>query len=135
MGQRRRRASSAIALLYSERLLAHFQSPRNAGELPGASITVDAENPACGDRLRLSVRLDGERIAEARFLAKGCTASIAAGSALTVWLTGKSLAEVAGAGKSGIRDAVEAELGGLPPASRHAAALCADAAGQLLKSR
>lgn len=121
--------------LYSERLLAHFQSPQNAGEVGGADLVADAGNPACGDRLRLSVRLAEGRFAEVRFLAKGCTASIAAGSALTVWLTGMGIEEVAKAGDAAVKQAVEEELGGLPPASRHAAVLCADAVRLLLQSR
>jgi len=115
--------------------LAHFQSPQNAGELAAPDLVVHAENPACGDRLRLSVRLVEGRFAEVRFLAKGCTASIAAGSALTVWLTGMGIEEVAKMGDAAVRQAVEEELGGLPPTSRHAAVLCADAVRRLLQSR
>jgi len=121
--------------LYSERLLAHFQSPQNAGEIASPDLIADAENPACGDRLRLTVRLVEGRFAEVRFQAKGCTASIAAGSALTVWLTGMGIEEVAKVGDAAVRQAVEEELGGLPPASRHAAVLCADAVRLLLQSR
>lgn len=120
--------------MYSERLLTHFRDPSNAGQLPAPALTVDVENPACGDRLRLSARIDDGRFAEVRFLAKGCTASIAAGSALTVWMTGKSVAEVAKMDGAAIHQAVEDKLDGLPPASRHAAALCADAVRQLLRS-
>ena len=121
--------------LYSERLLAHFQSPQNAGELAAPDLVVQADNPACADRLRLSVRLVEGRFAEVRFLAKGCTASIAAGSALTVWLTGMGIEEVAKMGDAAVRQGVEEELGGLPPTSRHAAVLCADAVRRLLQSR
>ena len=95
---------------------------------------MDVENPACGDRLRLSARIDDGCFAEVRFLAKGCTASIAAGSALTVWMTGKTVAEIARMDGAAIRQAVEDELDRLPPASRHAAALCADAVRRLLQS-
>ena len=120
--------------MYSERLLAHFRDPSNAGELPAPALTVDVENPACGDRLRLSAHIEDGRFAEVRFLAKGCTASIAAGSAQTVWMTGKTVAEVAKMDGAAIRQAVEDELGGLPPASSHAAALCADSVRRLLQS-
>jgi nitrogen fixation NifU-like protein len=120
--------------LYSERLLAHFREPSNAGELPAPALTVDVENPVCGDRLRLSARIDDGRFAEVRFLAKGCTASIAAGSALTVWMTGKTVAEIAKLDGTAIGQAVEDSLGGLPPASQHAAALCADAVRRMLQS-
>ena len=115
--------------MLSERLLDHFQNPRNAGELPAPAVKVDVTNPACGDMLRLSARLGNGRVVEARFLTRGCTASIAASSALTEWLTGRSLAEV-GAITAGI---VEAAVGGLEAASQHAAVLCVDATRALLK--
>jgi nitrogen fixation NifU-like protein len=82
--------------IYSDALLDHFRNPRNVGELDAPAITIEASNPACGDILRLSARVDNGAIAEARFKARGCTASIAAGSALTVWLVGRTRSELAG---------------------------------------
>jgi nitrogen fixation NifU-like protein len=115
--------------MYPERLLEHFQNPRNVGELAPPAITVEVSNPACGDILRLSVRWDEGRVAEARYKVRGCTASIAAGSALTEWMTGRSRAELGALTANTIDDAV----GGLPPASRHAAALCVDGVKALLR--
>ena len=112
----------------SERLLDHFQNPRNAGELSPPAVVVDVTNPACGDMLRLSARFSNGRVAEARFLTRGCTAAIAAGSALTEWMTGKSCGELAQLAPADIETAV----GGLQPASKHAAVLCVDAVRQLL---
>ena len=116
--------------MYSARLLDHFQNPRNAGELPPPAVTIELSNPACGDILRLSARLNAEgRIAEARFKSRGCTASIAAGSALTEWLLGKTPREA-----DAIRAVdVEDTLGGLEPESKHAAVLCVDAARALAR--
>jgi len=108
--------------MYPPRLLDHFQNPRNVGELAPPAIIVEVSNPACGDVLRLSVRWEAGRVAEARYKVRGCTASIAAGSALTEWLTGKNRQELAGFDPGEIDEAV----GGLPPASKHAAVLCAD---------
>lgn len=108
--------------MHSERLLDHFRSPRNPGELAPPAIKVDVTNPACGDMLRLSARFEGGRVAEARFLTRGCTASIAACSALTEWMTGKTPAELAALNAPVIEEAV----GGLEPASKHAAVLCVD---------
>jgi len=108
--------------LYSAELLDHFANPRNAGELAAPTYRVSCENPVCGDQLRVTVICSDERIAEVRFLARGCTASIACSSALTELLSGKRLSEL-----SGIRAAqVEAAVGGLIPESKHAAVLCAD---------
>ena len=115
--------------MHSERLLDHFQNPRNPGELPPPAVVVDVTNPACGDMLRLSARVEHGRIAEARFLTRGCTASIAASSALTEWMSGKTPVEVAALTAAAIEDAV----GGLEPASKHAAVLCVDAARQWLR--
>ena len=115
--------------MYSERLLEHFRNPRNVGELPSPALTVEVSNPACGDILRLSVRFEGGAVREARYKTKGCTASIAAGSALTEWLAGKAKAEL-----GGFQPAVVEELvGGLEPESKHAAVLCADAIRALLR--
>jgi len=111
-----------------ERLLDHFQNPRNVGELGPPAVTVDVTNPACGDMLRLSVLFENDRVTEARFKTRGCTASIAASSALTEWMTGKSRVELKAVSAQVIEDAV----GGLEPASKHAAVLCVDAVRRVL---
>jgi len=116
--------------VFSETLLDHFRNPRNSGDLPGATATVEVTNPVCGDVLRLAVRLEKGRIATARFRAQGCVASIAASSVLTELLTGKSSTEALGITPNHISEA----LGGLPPATFHAAQLCADAVAALLRA-
>src|SRR5579862_9845684 len=108
--------------MYSEQLLDHFQNPRNVGELAPPAVIVEVENPACGDILRLSVRFEGDRVAEARYKIRGCTASIAAGSALTTWMTGRTRADLKALGTADI----EAGVGGLAAESKHAAVLCVD---------
>jgi len=116
--------------MYSERLLDHFRKPRNVGELPPPAITVEVSNPVCGDILRISVRFDGPMVAEARYKTRGCTASIAAGSALTEWLAGKSKQDLSAFEASMVEDLV----GGLSAESKHAAVLCADAVKSVLRS-
>ncbi len=116
--------------LYSERLLDHFNNPRHAGVLAPPAIVVQVENPACGDILKLSARVDGDRVVAAAFQVRGCTASIAAGSALAQWLQGQSIEGLKAFRESIIEDA----LGGLPAASRHAAALCFSGVKALLAS-
>ena len=115
--------------MYPERLIEHFQNPRNVGELAVPAVVVEVSNPACGDILRLSARFEGSQVAEARYKVRGCTASIAAGSALTEWMIGKSREELRGFTASIIDEAV----GGLPSASQHAAVLCADGIKALLQ--
>ena len=115
--------------MYPPRLIDHFQNPRNVGDLGPPAIRVEVANPACGDILRLSVRFEDGRVAEVRYKVRGCTASIAAGSALTEWMAGKTRAELGAFDGALIDDAV----GGLPGASKHAAVLCADGVKKLFE--
>jgi nitrogen fixation NifU-like protein len=116
--------------VHSELLLEHFRNPRNIGQLPPPAITVDVSNPACGDLLRLSARFKDGRIAEARFQVRGCTASIAAGSALSEWMLGKTRAQL----RELTAEMIESALDGLEPASKHAAVLCVDGAKAIARS-
>ncbi len=77
--------------------------------------------------LRLSARFEEGRVAEVRYQTRGCTASIAAGSALTEWMMGKSREEL----KTLTPGVIEELVDGLEPASKHAAVLCVDAAKKL----
>jgi nitrogen fixation NifU-like protein len=115
--------------MYPPALIEHFENPRNVGELAPPAITVDVANPACGDTLRLAVRFEDGRAAEVRYKVRGCTASIAAGSALTEWMAGKTRVDLAAFDPAVIDRAV----GGLPAASQHAAVLCADGVKTLLE--
>jgi nitrogen fixation protein NifU and related proteins len=115
--------------MFHRAVLDHFENPHNAGELPGATTTIEVSNPVCGDVLRLAVRLESGRIATARFKSQGCVAAIAAGSVLTDLLTGKTPAEAREITAQGISEA----LGGLPAASFHAAQLCTDAVAALAR--
>jgi nitrogen fixation protein NifU and related proteins len=115
--------------MLSQSLIEHFRNPRNVGELEPPAITVEVENPACGDILRLSARFEDDRVVEVRYRTRGCTASIAAGSALTELMSGKTRVELAD-----IRTAdIDAAVGGLSAESKHAAVLCSDGVKALLK--
>ena len=115
--------------MYSDVFLDHFQHPRNVGELDPPAVTVEVSNPACGDILRLSARFEDGKVADVRYKVRGCTASIAAGSALTEWMLGKSRAEL----KTVTATIIEREAGGLIPESKHAAVLCVDGVKALLR--
>ncbi len=119
-----------MARIHSQRLLDHFQNPRNVGDLEAPAVTVEVENPACGDVLRLSVQWEEGRIGKVRFRARGCAASVAAGSALTGLLEGRTRQEAEKVDAAAVEEAV----GGLIPESKHAAALCADAVRALLRA-
>lgn len=116
--------------MYSSQLLDHFQNPRHAGELPVCDASVQVQNPACGDVLRLSANIRQGRIAEVRFQAKGCVPAMACGSALAELIAGRTLAEA----KTLKKEALVSAVGGLPEASSHAAHLALDALAALLKS-
>ncbi len=109
--------------MYSPQLLDHFEHPRNAGELPDADARVRIENPACGDILELAIKMDGGRITEICFRAKGCVPAMACASAMTELVKGKQAREASRISKAQIVAAV----GGLPAASGHAAQLAIDA--------
>jgi nitrogen fixation NifU-like protein len=109
--------------MFTDVVLDHFRNPRNAGELPGADAKVEVSNPVCGDILQLSVRMEDGRIAEVRFLCRGCTTAIACASFLTEQLRGQTLAESA----SVTSESLSVALGGLPAATFHGAQLAADA--------
>jgi nitrogen fixation NifU-like protein len=114
--------------MFTQALLDHFQNPRNAGELPDATIRIEVENPVCGDVLQLAAKVDCDIVREIRFLCRGCTASIACASVLTESIRGRELRALQDISP----ESLAASLGGLPSASFHAATLAHDALQQLL---
>jgi nitrogen fixation protein NifU and related proteins len=116
--------------MFSDAVLDHFQNPRNAGELPGADARVEVSNPVCGDVLQLAVRIVGDRIAQARFLCRGCTTSIACASLLTEQLQERTLSDV----RSVTAQSLSQALGGLPAATFHGAELAADAVETMMRN-
>jgi nitrogen fixation protein NifU and related proteins len=115
--------------MYSAQVLDHFQNPRNAGEVSNPDAAAEVQNPACGDILRVTLKVSDGRIVAARFKAKGCVAAMACGSALTEVVIGKTVHEA----QALRREHVTAALGGLPPASAHAGQLALDALSAALK--
>jgi nitrogen fixation protein NifU and related proteins len=109
--------------MYSRQVLDHFEHPRNAGEVADPDASVQIANPACGDVLRLTLKLSGDRIEEIRFLARGCVSAIACGSALTELVRGSTIEKARELGKKQL----VLTIGGLPPASSHASHLALDA--------
>jgi NifU-like protein involved in Fe-S cluster formation len=115
--------------VYSAELLDHFQNPRNAGAVEAPDAAAQFENPACGDILELTLKLEGERIIEIRFRAKGCVPAMACGSAITELVKGKTADEARRIG----REDLQQKLGGLPQASAHAGHLAVDTLAALLQ--
>ena len=116
--------------MHSPSVLAHFRQPRGAGPLPGANAVGRAENPICGDVLEVSLRLEGGVIAEARFRAQSCVATIACASHLTDRIGGLSTAQALAITAASLTET----LGGLPDASAHAAQLAIDALGAAVRA-
>jgi len=104
---------------YSDVFKDHLAHPRNGGELADADAVAELTNPACGDRLRLSLRIREGRITAARFLAYGCPPTLACGSALTELVEGLTTEEAARI----TRQQIIGVLNGLPARKGHAAAL------------
>lgn len=115
--------------MYSQKVLDHFHHPRNVGEIAHATAVIEMTNPVCGDLMKLWVVVREGKVFEAKFKTEGCIPAVACGSWLTETMLGKSPAELAllTAGQ------IEAGLDGLPPASRHASALAADALKRVLR--
>jgi nitrogen fixation NifU-like protein len=109
--------------MYSPQVLDHFQNPRNAGDVPDPDASVQLENPACGDVLKLTLKVTDGRVTEIRFRAKGCVPAMACASLLTELVQGRSLDE---ARRLRREDLVQA-IGSLPEASAHASHLAMDA--------
>src|SRR3989338_3965673 len=80
--------------LYREVILDHFKSSSHRGELPGAQIKAEGDNPLCGDEMTFYLKLADGKVAQARFDGKGCAISQAAASMLSQQLEGKMLEEI-----------------------------------------
>jgi NifU-like protein involved in Fe-S cluster formation len=115
-------------LVYSNTFKDHLAHPRNVGELPGATVVVEESNPVCGDRLRLSIVINNNRIESVKYLAYGCPPTLVSGSALTELISGRTLDEV----ESLTREELIEVIGGLPSRKHHAAALAMEALAQAL---
>ena len=98
--------------IYRELILDHYKNPRNYGTLDPHDFTYEDENPLCGDRLRIDVRLDeAERVAAVAFCGKGCAISQAAASLLTEAIRGKTLEEIKRLEREDVLDLLGIELG------------------------
>ena len=111
-------------------MLDHFQNPRNAGDVENPDVSVQLENPACGDVMRLTLNVLEGRVAEIGFRAKGCVPAMACASAMTELVKGKTIPEVS----SVSREDLISKVGGLPEASSHAAQLAFDVLAQALRN-
>ncbi|MSW52929.1 MAG: bifunctional Fe-S cluster assembly protein NifU/tRNA 2-thiouridine(34) synthase MnmA, partial [Actinobacteria bacterium] len=108
----------------------HLRSPVGLAELPSVGHDGVAGGAACGDLVRIVVRVEGDRVADAGFVAEGCGALTVCGSVACELLDGASIRDAARISV----DAVADEVGGLHPGKRHAAELVVDALHRALGS-
>jgi nitrogen fixation NifU-like protein len=109
--------------MYGEKIIQHFLNPLNVGEIPDADGVGVIGDTACGDYLKVWIKVRENRIAEIKFKCRGCPAAIAASSMMTEMALGKDLNEAAEISAEMIEEA----LGGLPEGKKHCSNLGADA--------
>ena len=116
--------------MYSEKVMDHFQHPRNVGEIENASGMGTVGNAKCGDIMRIYLDIDDNQIIQdVKFKTFGCGAAIATSSMVTELVKGKSLDEALKISNQAVAEA----LGGLPPAKMHCSNLAADALHEAIK--
>jgi len=104
---------------YNQIVMEHLKHPRNMGEMENPDGVGEAQNPVCGDTMRLFIKVETDRITDAKFLTFGCGAAIASSSMTTEMIKGKTIEEILK-----ISDLMIAEaLGGLPPTKVHCSVL------------
>ncbi len=109
--------------MYSDKVMDHFTNPRNVGDMADADGVGQEGNPTCGDAMKIYIKVQDDRIVDAKFKTFGCGAAIAVSSMVTEMVKGKTLDEALAISK----EAVANELGGLPPQKMHCSNLGADA--------
>lgn len=112
-------------MAYSEKVIDHYENPRNVGKMDANDSSIGTGvvgAPACGDVMRLQIKVEDGIITDAKFKTYGCGSAIASSSLVTEWVKGKTL-EQAGS----IKNAEIAEELSLPPVKIHCSILAEDA--------
>jgi nitrogen fixation NifU-like protein len=110
---------------YSDKVLDHYENPRNVGSFDASDRSIGTGlvgAPACGDVLKLQIKVENEIITDAKFKTYGCGSAIASSSLVTTWLKGKTLTEA-----NAIKNTEIAEELALPPVKIHCSILAEDA--------
>ena len=109
-------------MMYSSKVMDHFQNPRNVGEIKDADGVGKVGNPTCGDLMHIYIKVEDETIVDIKFKTFGCGAAIATSSMLTELAKGKTIKEA----EKITRNQIAEELDGLPPKKMHCSNLAAD---------
>src|SRR3989337_2052860 len=107
---------------YSDKVMDHFRNPRNVGEVEDPDGVGEVGNPACGDLMKITIRVQDDRIVDAKFLTFGCGAAIATSSMCTELVKGRTLQEAMEISNKAVAEALD----GLPPLKMHCSNLAAD---------
>lgn len=116
--------------MYSEKVMEHFQNPRNVGVIENPDGIGKQGNPVCGDVMELAIKVKDGIIEDAKFRTFGCCAAIATSSMVTEMVIGKTLEEAETISKQAVAEALD----GLPPAKMHCSNLAADALHDAIKN-
>ena len=112
-------------MAYSEKVIDHYENPRNVGKMDAAERNVGTGMvgaPACGDVMRLQIKVENNTISDAKFKTYGCGSAIASSSLLTEWVRGRSLDDA-----NSIKNMEIAQHLALPPVKIHCSVLAEDA--------
>ncbi|HBV95737.1 MAG: nitrogen fixation protein NifU [Peptococcaceae bacterium BICA1-7] len=109
--------------MYTEKVMDHFENPRNVGEIQDADGVGQVGNPTCGDIMKIYLKINEGVIEDVKFKTFGCGAAIATSSMVTEMVKGKTLDEALKISNKMVAEA----LGGLPPKKMHCSNLAADA--------
>ncbi len=115
--------------MYSDKVMEHFSSPKNVGEMADADGIGTVGNPVCGDIMKIYIKVKDDVISDIRFKTFGCGAAIATCSMVTELVKGKTLDEALQVSNQTVAEA----LGGLPPAKMHCSNLAADALHEAIR--
>ncbi|ARK31970.1 Fe-S cluster assembly sulfur transfer protein SufU [Halalkalibacter krulwichiae] len=85
--------SSNLDTLYRQVIMDHYKNPRNRGEFEGETVTVNMNNPTCGDRIQLQLQVEDGKVKDAKFVGEGCSISLASASMMTQAIKGLQLDE------------------------------------------
>ncbi|PRX24227.1 modular FeS cluster scaffolding protein NifU [Orenia metallireducens] len=109
--------------MYSDKVMEHFQNPRNVGEIPDANGVGTVGNAKCGDIMKMFIKVEDNIITDVKFKTFGCGAAIATSSMATELAVGKTVEEALELTNKAVAEALD----GLPPAKMHCSNLAADA--------
>ena len=109
--------------MYSEKVMEHFEHPRNVGEIPDASGSGKVGNAKCGDIMKMDIKVENDVITDVKFKTFGCCAAIATSSMATEMVKGKTVEEALQLTNKAVAEALD----GLPPVKMHCSLLAEQA--------